>query len=160
MPSCPDKAAFELNVLYWQLRQQSMQKQLTERFHLSQLVLMQQFAADIMKRLHSDLSFVRPGIFVRAFFLTGSKRGVNRFSKTEARSSGGERYLDTVEVVGSNPIVPTSKFKRLWFIPKPLFCCLLPFCYQMFQKWYFSTFKRYVWLSFHLLFLGMTYKVV
>ena len=84
-----------------------MQKQLTERFHLSQLVLMQQFAADIMKRLHSDLSFVRPGIFVRAFFLTGSKRGVNRFLKIEARSSGGERYLDTVEVVGSNPIVPT-----------------------------------------------------
>ena len=49
----------------------------------------------------------------RAFFLTGSKRGVNRFSKIEARSSGGERYLDTVEVVGSNPIVPTSKFKGL-----------------------------------------------
>ena len=27
----------------------------------------------------------------------------------QARSSGGERYPDTVEVVGSNPIVPTKK---------------------------------------------------
>jgi hypothetical protein len=42
------------------------------------------------------------------------KRG--RFSKVsiQARSSGGERYLDTVEVVGSNPIVPTMIIKGLW----------------------------------------------
>jgi hypothetical protein len=51
MPSWPDKAASELNVLYRQLRQQSLQRQFTERFHLSQLVLVQQFAADITKRL-------------------------------------------------------------------------------------------------------------
>ena len=31
----------------------------------------------------------------------------------QARSSGGERYLDTVEVVGSNPIVPTNYNKEL-----------------------------------------------
>ena len=31
----------------------------------------------------------------------------------QARSSGGERYLDTVEVVGSNPIVPTINIKGL-----------------------------------------------
>ncbi len=48
-----------------------------------------------------------------AFFLTGQKRGVNKFSKIKARSSGGERYLDTVEVVGSNPIVPTSNIQEV-----------------------------------------------
>ena len=63
---------------------------------------------------------------MRAFFLTGSKRGVNRFSNIKARSSGGERYLDTVEVVGSNPIVPTSEIKGLRVMAYPLFCCLLP----------------------------------
>ena len=46
---------------------------------------------------------------MQAFFLTDIKTGVNKFSKIQARSSGGERYLDTVEVVGSNPIVPTTK---------------------------------------------------
>jgi len=33
--------------------------------------------------------------------------------------------------------VPTSKIKRLRFMPKPLFYFLLPFCCQKFQKWYF-----------------------
>ena len=33
--------------------------------------------------------------------------------KSQARSSGVERYLDTVEVVGSNPIAPTSNIKGL-----------------------------------------------
>ena len=28
---------------------------------------------------------------------------------SKARSSGGERYLDTVEVTGSNPVAPTIK---------------------------------------------------
>ena len=32
---------------------------------------------------------------------------MERTEVLQARSSGGERYLDTVEVVGSNPIVPT-----------------------------------------------------
>ncbi len=31
----------------------------------------------------------------------------------KARSSGGERYPDTVEVVGSNPIAPTNDIKGL-----------------------------------------------
>ena len=48
-----------------------------------------------------------------------------RFSTIEARSSGGERYLDTVEVVGSNPIVPTSEIKGLRVILYPLFYCFL-----------------------------------
>jgi hypothetical protein len=76
---------------------------------MSQLVFAQQFAVDIdiTKRLSSDQLFDRPGIIVPAFSLTDPESGVNRFSKTQARSSGGERYLDTVEVVGSNPIVPT-----------------------------------------------------
>jgi hypothetical protein len=51
--------------------------------------------------------------FFQAFFLTGSKSGVNRFSTIQARSSGGERYLDTVEVMGSNPFVPTMIRKGL-----------------------------------------------
>ncbi len=39
------------------------------------------------------------------------KRG--RFSKVsiQARSSGGERYLDTVEVLVSNPILPAIKIR-------------------------------------------------
>ena len=41
--------------------------------------------------------------------MTDIKSGVKKFRKIQARSSGGERYLDTVEVVGSNPIVPTIK---------------------------------------------------
>ena len=48
-------------------------------------------------------------LFWQAFFLTDIKSGVKKFRKIQARSSGGERYLDTVEVVGSNPIVPTIK---------------------------------------------------
>ena len=48
-------------------------------------------------------------LFRQAFFLTDIKSGVKKFRKIQARSSGGERYLDTVEVVGSNPIVPTIK---------------------------------------------------
>ncbi len=32
---------------------------------------------------------------------------------TKARSSGGERYLDTVEVGGSKPLVPTIEIKGL-----------------------------------------------
>ncbi len=38
----------------------------------------------------------------------------------QARSSGGERYLDAVEVWGSNPHVPTIKNNfcvREWTIP-------------------------------------------
>jgi hypothetical protein len=34
-------------------------------------------------------------------------------ARDKARSSGGERYLDTVEVGGSKPPVPTMKIKRL-----------------------------------------------
>ena len=62
--------------------------------------------------------------------MTGYKRDVNRFLKIEARSSGGERYLDTVEVVGSNPIVPTMNTKglqRSWVV-NPF---LLVFCEQL-----------------------------
>jgi hypothetical protein len=42
--------------------------------------------------------------------LTGKKRNAICL-KQQARSSGVERYLDTVEVVGSNPIAPTIKWK-------------------------------------------------
>ena len=52
------------------------------------------------------------GIWGKAFRLTVLTGGVNRFSK-QARSSGGERYLDTVEVRGSNPRVPTMILKGL-----------------------------------------------
>ena len=31
----------------------------------------------------------------------------------QARSSGGERYPDTVEVTGSNPVVPTKHSSAL-----------------------------------------------
>jgi hypothetical protein len=62
-----------------------------------------------------DETFKKWGLdlFRQAFFLTDIKSGVNKFSKLQARSSGGERYLDTVEVVGSNPIVPTMTIKGL-----------------------------------------------
>jgi hypothetical protein len=45
----------------------------------------------------------------------------------QARSSGGERFPDTEEVVGSNPIAPTKQIKGLRFWPFPLFSFLLPF---------------------------------
>jgi hypothetical protein len=51
---------------------------------------------------------------------------MNRFDE-QARSSGGERFPDTEEVVGSNPIVPTKQIKGLRFWPFPLFSFLLPF---------------------------------
>jgi hypothetical protein len=40
--------------------------------------------------------------------------------RSQARSSGGERYPDTVEVAGSNPAVPTSNRLGLTLQP-PLF---------------------------------------
>ncbi len=46
----------------------------------------------------------------------------------EARSSGGERYPDTVEVTGSNPVVPTifyflGRGKMDW--PRALGICIV-----------------------------------
>ncbi len=72
---------------------------------MSQLDRVWQAATETLRPLKS--------ISKRAFFLTGTDRGVIEFSKIQARSSGGERYLDTVEVVGSNPIVPTRINKGL-----------------------------------------------
>ena len=43
----------------------------------------------------------------------------------------GECYLHTVEVTGSNPVPPTSKFKRLQIQLSPLFYYLLPFISKM-----------------------------
>jgi hypothetical protein len=43
-----------------------------------------------------------------AIFEARSRRGGK-----EARSSGGERYLDAVEVWGSNPHVPTTETNLL-----------------------------------------------
>ena len=43
---------------------------------------------------------------------------VSKKSKLKARSSGGERYLDAVEVGGSKPPVPTTLYvshSGLWF---------------------------------------------
>ena len=51
--------------------------------------------------------------------------GILKFS-IQARSSGGERYLDTVEVTSSNLVVPTSnKIRGLSLIAQPLFLLLL-----------------------------------
>ena len=104
MRSYPDKTAHEFILLYRGLHRQRLQPECAERLFMSELV----FAAVCCK-------------FNQPFFLTGSKSDVNRFSKTsvgkfsriQARSSGGERYLDTVEVVGSNPIVPTMTRRDL-----------------------------------------------
>jgi hypothetical protein len=55
----------------------------------------------------------------------------------QARSSGGERYPDTVEVKGSNPFVPTMKIKES--VP-PLKAGLAPFLFLLpsFSKIIFS----------------------
>src|SRR5690242_6114932 len=36
----------------------------------------------------------------------------NKLGKKQARSSGGEHYLDTVGVSGSNPLEPTNSSRR------------------------------------------------
>ena len=45
--------------------------------------------------------------------------------------------------------MPTSNFKRLQLRRYPLFCFLLPFCYHLFQKWYFQALKAPLdwWIS-------------
>src|SRR5207247_8873729 len=47
------------------------------------------------------LAFARPSH-------QGAAGGAVAGSQVKARSSGGERYLDTVEVSGSNPLAPTT----------------------------------------------------
>lgn len=62
--------------------------------------------------------------FARVRKLCVRKRDRNRTSETRmsarrrARSSGGERHIDTVEVIGSKPIVPTmqSSLRRAFFM--------------------------------------------
>jgi hypothetical protein len=71
-------------------------------------------------RLYESFSHSTSNDF--SFFLTQNFQGGigkgNHFRMiAQARSSGGERYPDTVEVVGSNPIVPTIKIKGLWPMP-------------------------------------------
>ena len=48
-------------------------------------------------------------------------------SDLQARSSGGERYPDTVEVVGSNPIVPTTTIQRAYSNIKLASSFFMPF---------------------------------
>ena len=45
----------------------------------------------------------------------GDAAGYMKNNTLQARSSGGEHYLDTVGVPGSNPGVPTRYFKGLRF---------------------------------------------
>ena len=52
----------------------------------------------------------------------------------QARSSGGEHYLDAVGVRGSNPLVPTRNFKGLRFPAVTPFCFLGLFCDRLRQK--------------------------
>jgi hypothetical protein len=47
------------------------------------------------------------------FFLDTYGQNCLKRIVVQARSSGGERYPDTVEVKGSNPFVPTMKIKEL-----------------------------------------------
>ena len=54
----------------------------------------------------------------------GGVAGYMKNNTLQARSSGGEHYLDTVGVPGSNPGVPTRYFKGLRFIDRdPFFFC-------------------------------------
>ncbi len=45
------------------------------------------------------------------------------YTRLKARSSGGERYLDTVEVPGSKPGGPTITKKEVTHLRQPLFFC-------------------------------------
>ena len=59
------------------------------------------------KKMHSD-----------DFFLTGKAAGATWKQNLKARSSGGERYPDTVEVGSSNLPVPTINTQSLEDIRK------------------------------------------
>ena len=81
--------------------------------------------------------------------MTGETTGATWSLNLKARSSGGERYLDTVEVVGSNPIVPTSKFKRLRFMPRPLFLFCYHFATRCFKNGIFQPANYILIYGFH-----------
>jgi hypothetical protein len=53
---------------------------------------------------------------------------------TMVNISNDFRHIDTVEVVGSNPIAPTINIKGLQFETVPLFCFLQLFCRHLFEK--------------------------
>ena len=66
----------------------------------------------LIRNEHSSKWLQKPGDLTRihlfSFFLTAPRGSDIQNPNLKARSSGGERYPDTVEVVGSNPTVPTS----------------------------------------------------
>jgi hypothetical protein len=71
---------------------------------------------------------------MEGFFLDTYAQNCLKRIVIQARSSGGERYPDTVEVESSNLSVPTMQIKELAPPGLAPFLFLLPFCYRLSQK--------------------------